>query len=117
MFQAQAQSSKGMSVSIGSAAAAPTEVPSESADDFFADVPTIKPSPPIAPTRRAPVQEAAAPSFFSHVENVSEPAFETEIGDLRDDGKPKGPPEHPLYSVPTNPVIESYIARRAAARK
>jgi hypothetical protein len=74
--------------------------------------------PRVETPRRAPVmKEEAQASFFTGVKETAEDAaFETEI-ELRPEQRPKGPPPHPLYSPPTNPLIESFIARRAAARK
>lgn len=122
MFQAQAQMSKGVELPPPVAAPAPVADPNFVADDFFSDLsnaapaaPEPPPMPAARPARATPPPVQAA-SFFAEAQTVEEPAFETEIK-LRPEDEQRGPDEHPLYSPPKNPIIESFIARRAAARR
>ena len=132
MFQAQAQNAKGV---VGAPAVAPppvpgngaahaaelsagAAVPAASADDFFADLSHSQPQ------RKEPAhgnsfedslsqnKQQVAQNFFAQMESVAaeEPAFETEIGPLRDEDKKLA--EHPLFSPPVNSHVEAFLARR-----
>ena len=88
--------------------------------EFFGGLPS-DPSNSISGVRRSLEVTAPAPEakFFSEAEaqQGEEPVFESKLESLRPQVEDESPAEHPLYSPPTNPHIEGYIARRAAARK
>lgn len=135
MFEAQAKNSKGIETSVlGSESEAPQEtqtqeaefVSQQGAEDFFGSVsgsvpaepppaPSASPTPPASlESEKPPVEQ---PSFFSNVKKVEEPTFETKIAALRpDDEIDTPPPKHPLYSAPTNKIIEEYIGKRKSNR-
>lgn len=133
MFQAQAQNAKGVGAApVAAPAAPPTHghgngggmpsgegLPSAAnADDFFADLSHSQPPKKEMPHREAyedslsQSKQQVAQSFFAQMESVAteEPAFETDIGPLRDEDKKLA--EHPLYSPPVNSHVEAFIARR-----
>lgn len=132
MFQAQAQNAKGVTGAPPPTAApapgnggahaaelsASAVIPAAHADDFFADLSHSQPPRKEQAHNNSfddslnQSKKQVAQSFFAQMESVAaeEPAFETEIGPLRDEDKKLA--AHPLFSPPVNSHVEAYIARR-----
>lgn len=123
MFQKQAQTAKGIAVSgfdfsqpgeysLGGGLAHAQEAQAV-ADDFFGE---LSSPPPVVPPVARLEKKGPDESFFAKGGSHEEPVFETDIKSLTVPEDELPPEEHPLFSPPTNPHIEGYIARRAAAR-
>ena len=125
MFQAQAQSSKGVAINIDETKEVThTKNSPVDAEAFFSELNSNPGSPPNPPPKAPIPPPLARPdppkepekTFFQKAENVKDLVFDTKVERLVEE--PEKPlPEHPLYSPPTNPTIENFIVKRNSSKK